>query len=280
MKVFLMLLFSIQLPCHLIAQVLYSQQDIQVFNSILYEAKKTNLSDSAIDKIVIYAGKQFLGSPYVGGVLDKPETENLVIDLSGLDCVTYLESTIALSIVIKKNKTQFEDFCNELKFIRYRDGVMNGYASRLHYFYDWINNNQQKGILENITEGIGGRPFVKNINSMTTNRIKYPHLKEDSSLIIVKKVEEGLSSMNKFYIPKEELLLAGDKIRDGDLIAIATTIAGMEVAHVGIAIHLNTGLHLMHASSLNRKVEISEVTLFDMLKNKSTYAGIIVSRLK
>ena len=134
MKVFLMLLFSIQLPCHLIAQVLYSQQDIQVFNSILYEAKKTNLSDSAIDKIVIYAGKQFLGSPYVGGVLDKPETENLVIDLSGLDCVTYLESTIALSIVIKKNKTQFEDFCNELKFIRYRDGVMNGYASRLHYF--------------------------------------------------------------------------------------------------------------------------------------------------
>jgi hypothetical protein len=262
------------------AQILYSQKDIQVFNSILSEAKKINLSDSAIDKIVIYVGKQFLGTPYVGGILDKPETENLVIDLSGLDCVTYLESTIALSIIIKENKTQFEDFCNELIFIRYRNGEMDGYASRLHYFYDWINNNQQKGILENITETIGGKPFIKNINCMTAKRANYPHLKEDSSLLIVKKVEEELSSMNKFYIPKEEILRAEDQIQDGDLVAFATTIDGMEVAHVGIAIHLNNVLHLMHASSLNNKVEISEASLFDMLRNKSTYAGIIVSRLK
>ena len=275
-----MLLISVQLPCHLIAQVLYSQKDIQVFNAIVAEAKRINLSDSAIDKIVIYVGKQFIGSPYVGGVLDVHETENLVIDLWGLDCVTYLESTIALSIIIKENKTQFEDFCNELKLIRYRNGVMNGYASRLHYFYDWINNNQQKGILENITEVIGGRLFVKNINGMTLNRAKYPHLKGDSSLIIVKRVEEELSSMNKYYIPKEEILLVKDQIQDGDLVALATNIDGMEVAHVGIAIHLNKELHLMHASTLNKRVEISELSLFDMLRNKSAFAGIIVSRLK
>jgi len=280
MKLFLIGLFSIWLHGQLIAQAVYSQKDIQVFNSILSEAKKSNLSDSAIDKIVIYVGKQFLGSSYVGGVLDKPETEKLVIDLSGLDCVTYLESAIALSIIIKENKTQFEDFCNVLKFIRYRNGVMNGYASRLHYFYDWINNNQQKGILENITEAIGGKPFVKSINCMTLKRANYPHLKEDSSLINVKKVEEELSSMNKFYIPKEEMLLAEDAIRDGDLIAFATTLEGLEVAHVGIAIHLNNRLHLMHASSLNKKVEISEMPLYEMLRSKSTYAGIIVARLK
>lgn len=280
MKIILLLLLSAQVPGHLIAQALYSQKDIQVFNVVMSEAKKANLSDSAIDRIVLFVGKQFMGIPYVGGVLDKPETENLVIDLSQLDCVTYLESTIALSVIIKENKTQFEDFCHKLKFIRYRDGEMKGYASRLHYFYDWINNNQQKGILGNITENIGGRTFVKDIHYMTKNRTKYPHLKEDSSLVIVKMVEEELSSMRKFYIPKEEIPLAEEKIRDGDLVAIATTMDGMEVAHVGIAVHLSTGLHLMHASSLNKKVEISEVSLFEMLKNKSSYAGIIVSRLK
>jgi hypothetical protein len=280
MRVILVLLFSIQLPGYLIAQVLYSQKDVQIFNSILSAAEKNHLADSAIEKIVIHVGKQFLGSPYVGGILDQPESENLVIDLNGLDCVTYLESTLALSIIIKENKTQFEDFCDELKFIRYRNGILNGYASRLHYFYDWINNNQQKGILENKTETIGGRPFEKKINSMSKNRIKYPHLKEDSSLIVVKKIEEGLSSMNKFYIPKEEIQLTEDQIQDGDLVALAPSIDGLEVAHVGIAIHLNKRLHLMHASSLNKKVEISELSLSEMLKNNSTYTGIIISRLK
>jgi len=280
MRVFLVFLFAVHLPGYLIAQGLYTHDDVKVYNSILSEAKRSDLCDSAIDKIIISVGKQFLGTPYVGGVLDLPETENLVIDLSRLDCVTYLESTIALSIIIKESKTQFEDFCDELEFIRYRNGIMNGYASRLHYFYDWINNNQQKGILENITETIGGKPFVKNINCMTAKRTNYPHLKEDSSLYIIKMIEAELSVMNKFYIPKEELPQAEDQIQDGDLIALATTIDGLDVAHVGLAIHLNNQLHLMHASSLNKKVEISEVSLFEMLRNKSTYAGIIVARLK
>lgn len=279
MKTLLILLFSIIIPYHLISQVIFSQKDVQIFNSILSEAKKTNLSDSAIDKIVIHIGKQLLGTPYVGGVLDKPEKENLVINLSELDCVTFLESTVALSLTIKKNKTQFEDFCNELKFIRYRDGVMNGYASRSHYFYDWINNNEKKGILQNITSVIGGKPYIRTVNSMTANRALYPKLKSDSSAMVVKKVEEELTSMNKYYVPKEEIRLAEDKIQDGDLIALATTIEGMEVAHVGIAIHKNSRLHFMHASSLDKKVEISDVPLFDMLKNKKIYTGIIVARL-
>jgi hypothetical protein len=86
--------------------------------------------------------------------------------------------------------------------------------------------------------------------------------------------------MMKFYIPKEEIHLNGDQIQDGDLIAISTTIYGMEVAHVGIVIHINKVPHLMHASSLNKKVEISELSLSDILINNSTYSGIIISRLK
>ncbi len=279
MKTFLIILFSIILPYHLIAQILYSQKDVQIINSILSDAKNTNLTDSTIDKIVIRVGKQFLGTPYVGGVLDKPEIENLVIDISELDCVTFLENTVALSLTIKKNKTQFEDFCNELKFIRYRDGIMNGYASRLHYFYDWINNNEKKGVLQNITSVTGGKPYLRTVNSMSVNRSKYAHLKDDNSALVVKKVEEELTTMDKFYLPKEEIRLAEDKIQDGDLIALTTTIEGMEVAHVGIAIHQNSRLHFMHASSLGKKVVISSVPLFDMIKNKTIYTGIIVARL-
>lgn len=264
--------------CPLTAQILYTPQDVQVFNAIINAAQKADLSNSAMSVIILHTGKQFLGTPYVGGVLDIPETENLVVNLSQLDCVTYLEIVVALSMTIKKGKTQFEDFCHELTFIRYRNGVMNGYASRLHYFSEWIHNNEQKGILENISAAIGGKPFVKKINMMTTNRVNYPHLKEDSSLNVIRQAEERLSSMQLFHMPKEELLFAGDKIQDGDLIAITTAIDGLDVAHVGIAIHVNSELHLMHASSLSKKVEISGISLFEMLCNKSTYTGILVAR--
>lgn len=280
MKALLILIFSLQLSFPLISQVLYTQYDVQVFNTVMNEAEKADLSDSVLSSIVLHVGKQLLNTPYVGGVLDKPKTEKLVVDLSRLDCVTFLESVVALSMTIRKGETQFEDFCRELKFIRYRDGVMNGYASRLHYFSEWIQNNAQKGILEPITADIGGKAFTKKIQIMTTNRAKYAHLQEDSSLMAVKKAEERISSMQLHYLPKEELQLTGDKIKDGDLIALVTSIDGLDVSHVGIAVFVNSELHLMHASSLSKKVEISEVTLFEMLRNKSTCPGIMVARLR
>jgi hypothetical protein len=264
---------------NLFSQVLYNEKDVQQFNSIISQAEKINLSDSSIDKIVLQVGKQFTGRPYVGGVLDVPETESLVIDLSQLDCVTFLENTLALAIIIKSNKKQFEDFCNELRFIRYRRGVLDGYVSRLHYFYDWINDNQKKGILENITATIGGKLFIKQINIMSGNRAKYAHLKDENAWNSIKKIEEELSSMNKFFVPKQEIKLAESKIHDGDLIAFATSVEGLDIAHVGIAIHVNGTLHLLHASSLNRKVEISDVSLSEMIAKKPSYTGIVVSRL-
>ena len=256
MKAFLIFLFSVQLSFPLIAQILYTQQDVQLFNTVMNEANNASLPDSAIGSIVIHVGKQMLNTPYVGGIPDKPETETLVVDLSRLDCVTYLESVVAFSMTIKKSNTQFEDFCRDLKFIRYRDGVMNGYASRLHYFTEWIYNNEQKGILEDITADIGGKPFVKIIHLMTTNRKNYPHLNDCISLNAVKQTEETLSSIQKFYLPKEDLLRAAHKINDGDLIAITAAIDGLDVAHVGIAVNVNSELRLMHASSLNKNLTL------------------------
>lgn len=280
MKICLAIFFSVGLSCHLFAQVLFTQQDVQVFNAMVREAEKAGLSDSAINQIVFYIGKQFINTPYIGGILDEPETENLVVDLSHMDCVTYLESVVALSMVIKKDKIQFEDFCRELEFIRYRNGVMNGYASRLHYFSEWIQNNAQKGVLEHITENIGGKPFTGKTNIMTSNRAKYPHLKEDSALIAIKEAEEQLSAMQHYYVPKEELLSCSEKIRNGDLIALVTSIDGLDVEHVGIAVYLQSELHLMHASSLSKKVEISKGSLDELLRNKSSCNGIMVARLK
>ena len=42
-------------------------------------------------------------------------------------------------------------FADNLQKIRYRDGVIDGYTSRLHYTSDWIENGVRQGFLEDVT---------------------------------------------------------------------------------------------------------------------------------
>ena len=53
------------------------------------------------------------------------------------------------------------DFIKNLETIRYRNGVLDGYPSRLHYFTDWIRNNEQKGLVRDITSELGGTEHKK-----------------------------------------------------------------------------------------------------------------------
>jgi len=69
-------------------------------------------------------------------------------------------------------------------------------------------------------------------------------------------------------------------VQNGDLIAITTSIPGLDIAHVGLAIFVNERLHLFHASSTQKEVVISEETLQDYLKGITKNNGIIVARLQ
>ena len=43
------------------------------------------------------------------------------------------------------------DYARTLQSIRYRDGKINGYTSRLHYIADWVNNGVRHGFMEDVT---------------------------------------------------------------------------------------------------------------------------------
>ena len=81
--------------------------------------------------------------------------------------------------MLKAQQNNFEDFARTLEYIRYKDGKLDGYASRLHYFTEWIANNESKGLLRNITKDIGGTEITKDINFMSTHRELYPFLSDD-----------------------------------------------------------------------------------------------------
>ncbi len=239
----------------------------------------TVTTEKSANELTIEIGQWFLETPYVEKTLELPGDEKLVINLTGLDCTTYLETVVTLARLALKNEFGFAAFEQELERIRYRDGVNNGYPSRLHYFSDWIYQNQQKGILRDITEEIGGKPYPNQPSFMSENPKFYPQLSDPDNLTQIKITESEIKARTYSYIPKEEISSLEKNIRSGDLIAITTSIVNLDIVHVGFAMEKNGRIHLLHASSKNKKVEISELPLSDYLKANKSQSGIMVGRL-
>ena len=274
--IFLVLSFSIAS----LAQI-YSDKDMEICKSKIELAVDKKLADKPINEVISEIGKSFLDTPYEAFSLEQEGEEQLVIHLTGLDCTTFLENTLTLSRCIKKQKTSFEDYQKELTFIRYRDGKIDEYPSRLHYFSDWIFNNTKKGILKDVTKTIGGEPITFNVFFMSKNPDKYKHLTETPEFIpIIAKQEEAINKREYYYIPKEKVEKIESKIHNGDLIAITTNLKGLDIGHVGIAVKESDGrIHFLHAPLTGSKVQISEKPLPEYLAAIKKHTGIIVLRV-
>ncbi len=198
-----------------------------------------------------------------------------------MDCTTFLENTLTLSRCVKAKKNSFEDYLKELTFIRYRDGKIDDYPSRLHYFSDWIYNNTQKGIVKDVSKEIGGKPIKFNVFFMSKNPDKYKHLTESPEFVpIIAKQERAINKRKYYYIPKEKVEKIESKIHNGDLIAITTNLKGLDIGHVGIAVKEDDGrIHFLHAPLAGSKVQISEKPLPEYLAAIKKHTGIIVLRV-
>ena len=270
------LLFS----SNITAQI-FSEKDVEVCNSKFEFALDKSLSAKPINEVIVEIGKSFLKTEYVAHTLEKEGEEQLVINLTGLDCTTFLESSLTFARCIKKGKTSFDDYQNELTFIRYRDGKINQYPSRLHYFSDWIYNNQKKGIVKDITEEIGGTKIKFSVGFMSENPKYYKQLKDNHEFIpVISKQEKEINSRQYYYIPENDIEKVESKIQTGDLIALTTSDKGLDIGHIGIAIKMDNGrIHFLHAPLVGSKVQITKMPLIDYTKKIKKHTGIIVLKV-
>ena len=231
----------------------------------------------------LHFAKQMLGVPYVAGTLDGNTSERLVVHTDSLDCTTFVETVLALCIADKRGERCFEGFKKTLTQIRYRDGVLDGYASRLHYFSDWIRNNEQMGFVKECTsETPCAKPQELWLDFMSTHPDSYLPMKQDTSLVKeIASLEKEWRGISVNYIPKDKLNLSSEelKIKNGDILAITTNIKGLDVVHVGFAFWRAGKLHLLHASSIARKVIEDPQSLYDYSKNKKAHTGVRAIRI-
>ena len=130
--------------------------------------------------LVLKIGLDFLNTPYVGKTLDKSKEEKLVINLHQLDCTTFAENCLALAKNAERaGNLTVNKFCAELEGIRYRGGKMDGYASRLHYFSEWIADNENRHHVQSMAAQMGGKVLPLNLYIMSKNPKEYPQLIND-----------------------------------------------------------------------------------------------------
>jgi hypothetical protein len=228
--------------------------------------------------LLIAIGLFFLGMPYRVGTLESPGREKLILNFHQFDCTTFVETILALARCAASEKIFPSEFRRTLQLIRYHGGVIDGYSSRLHYFTDWLRDNEKKKIIKDVSGHVGGQPQRKKINYMTAHHSSYPALKNDNELQKMLLVEKNLSRRVFHIIRKDRVNEQKTKIQNGDVIAFVTTQEGLDVAHVGFAIWRGRHLHLLHASSSEGRVIVSQKTLVVCLKQNKKYLGIIVAR--
>lgn len=279
MNLRLIAIFLMFIPVWVQGQTVCTLENRARLDSVMTELSQKDLSNQSIQELTVEIGRRFLKTPYVEKTLDLPGEEKLVINLTGLDCTTYLETVVTLARLAKRGLLTYEAYEKELELLRYQKGSRKDYTSRLHYFSDWIYQNQQKGIIKDITEEIGGTVYVNQPSFMSENPKFYPQLSNTEFLDQIKLAEIAIKSRTYFYVPKDEIEKVEKNIKPGDLIAITTSLKNLDIVHVGFAVERDGRIHLMHASSNSMQVEISQKTLSDYLKANNSQSGIMVCRL-
>lgn len=273
-RIFFYFFFIIQTS--IAQQIVCSAEDKQAFEDKIIEIDGLLKNDFGIT--ITSIGETFLGTPYVAKTLEIGETESLVINLRGLDCTTFVENVLTFGQLLRDEKSGFYDFTLALKTIRYKNGILDGYSSRLHYFTDWIVNNQFKNIVNDITNDLGGIALRKEINFMGSHRDLYPFLTDNKNYAQILKTEAELNKKELCILSQNKIKSAEHLMQSGDIIALATSIKGLDVTHTGFALKMPNGrIHLLHASS-SGEVKISEVPLVDYLKKVKNNIGILVAR--
>lgn len=262
-----------------ISSQIYTQKDVDIFIKVISKAQSDSLQNESIGKIIVEIGKHFIGTDYIAKSLEVGDNEDLVVNLRNFDCTTFLDNSLVLARIVKQNDTSFSHYTKELTKERYRNGELKEYPSRLHYFSDWLYDAEKRGLIKNISKEIGGKPYCKKIFFMSKNYKLYKQLSNEKFLKEIKQTENEINKRKYYFIPKEMISNIEEKIRTGDLIAITTSVDGLDIAHVGIAIKMEDGrIHYLHAPNVGQKVKISDKPLSDYLMNNKSQTGIMVAR--
>ena len=258
--------------------VRYTPQDVENFKAVMELLQP--MKDAPMSEMVIATAKHFLGTPYVSYTLEI-EPEMLTVNTRETDCILFVEMCLAMSLTAKDDNPTFEKYCDNIRNLRYRNGVVNGYPSRLHYTSEWILQGEARGIFNDISKDLGGSPLDQEFYYMSEHPDSYKQLKDDPGAIVrIMDAEDNLDSFEYWYLPKAELPELIKGIKTGDIIGFNCATPGLDIAHVAYAYWEGDSLTFIHASYGEKKVVINKTPLIEYTNGIKGHNGLRVVRLK
>jgi hypothetical protein len=224
------------------------QSDLKLAAGILRQIQNT----SPIGARMRLIANRFRGLPYVRNPLigDAVSPELFTVSLKEFDCVTYMETVLALALT-----RSVEEFLDLLRRLRYKNGVVE-WRCRNHYMSDWIRNNARIGVVENLTRGA---------NTVTRSK----------SLDLIQGLCRRQASVRCF--PKRRFTNVTDQARDGDLIFFVSTKKHLDVFHTGILFRDESDGRILLNHASRSRGGVVEQPLVDFLK-ENRMAGYILIR--
>ena len=248
------------------------------FADVMARAKREAWHKRTFGALVQQVGLAFRQAPYAAGLLDAASEEHLVVDLRQFDCVTFVEIALAMARGITAEDYAYATFTSHLEDQRYRDGHIDGYCSRLHYFTDWVYDNAQRGTVVDLTQQLGGIPMAQPPTFMGAHRSAYRQLAASDSLYDeLLHIEQSIAAQPRYFIPQDRIREVYSVLQAGDIVALATDIDGLDVSHTGLVYRGPEGsVGLLHAS-LEDGVKVSP-DLQRYVQNNRRQTGIVVAR--
>lgn len=233
-------------------------------------------------------GELAIGTPYEPNTLEAylraggspSRKEPLIVSLTRFDCVTLVESCLAVARVAAAGSApSWERFKGEVERMRYRGGNRRGYTSRLHYFSEWITDSEGRHLVRNLGQELGGIADTRPLRFMTEHRGSYPALADDDVYREIGEMERRLDSHPRWMIPTHRIPDVAEHIETGDVLAFATAISGLDVSHAAFAYRdSNKVLRVLHAPLSGGVVEITRRTLPEYVAAIRRATGILIAR--
>jgi hypothetical protein len=260
--------------------VRYSEQDLKIFDRVMDSILP--YKDLPSGELMVKTAMQFLGTPYVAYTLEI-DPEELTVNLHETDCILFVEMCLGFTLTAKSGTPNFATYCNIVRSLRYKNGIVNGYPSRNHYTTAWILQAEGNGILKEISKDLGGKEFEQQFSYMSSHPQSYRQIRENPALTEEIMATERSLDGKYWYLPKDELDLTSKGIRDGDIICYCydgNRVPGLDIAHVTIAYHAKDGrLTFIHASSADHEVEINDEPVIPYVRGMKSHSGIRVLRI-
>ena len=235
----------------------------------------------------IRVGELAAGTPYKPFTLEAylkaggdPAREPLTLSLTEFDCVSLVESCLAVArVAAMPGEPAWERFAQQMESMRYRGGKRTGYASRLHYFSEWIRDGAERGLLKDMSAELGGQPDERPLRFMSQHPASYPALADARTLEQIREMERSLDSVARRLIPVARIPQVLDTIQSGDILAFATSIPGLDVTHAAFAYRDKQNVvRVLHAPLSGGVVEITRSTLPEYVGAIKKATGILVAR--